>query len=412
MIFSKNYSNGLKIVLNRIEGLLSVSCGVLVNTGSSNENEQTNGISHFIEHNMFKGTNKRTAFEISEDIDNIGAQINAFTSKDITCYYTKSTAEHLEDCLEVLSDIFFNSKYEEKELEKEKGVILEEINMSLDTPDDVCLDLLAKAHFGDTGYGRTILGEAKNVKSFTRDDVLTYLNRYYTADNVCISIAGNIDIDKTVKLIDEYFANNFNTKKADKQFKDNTLKFDKLNKYKKIEQSHMAICLPGYKINHENSIPLSIVNTVFGGSMSSRLFQIIREELGLAYTVYSYISSYKSVGVVEIYSGVNNDKREQAYNAIKNQIELLGEKGITQKEFKRGVEQMKSAFVLGQESSSSQMLISGKTKLLLNEEFSFEDRINKINAVTLEQANAVCKKIFSLKNYSASFVGPFKKIIK
>ena len=166
MVYYKTYDNGLRLVLNKMEGMLSVSIGVLVKTGSCNESKEENGISHFIEHVMFKGTEKRSAFEISDYIDRIGAQINAFTSKEITCYYTKSTKEHAEESLEVLSDIFFNSVFDKKELEKEKGVVVEEINMSEDTPDEVCLDLLAQSYYGETGLGQTILGPEKNIKRF------------------------------------------------------------------------------------------------------------------------------------------------------------------------------------------------------------------------------------------------------
>ena len=175
MTYYKQFDNGLRLVVYKMEGFVSVSSGVLVKTGSYNETSEENGISHFIEHVMFKGTEKRTAFEISDHIDRIGAQINAFTSKELTCYYTKSTGEHLKDSLDVLSDIFFNSKFDNEELEKEKGVIIEEINMSEDTPEELCLDLLAKSYYGDSGLGQTILGPSKNIKRFTRDDVKKYM---------------------------------------------------------------------------------------------------------------------------------------------------------------------------------------------------------------------------------------------
>ena len=169
MNYYKRFDNGLRLVVQNLEGMLSVSAGVLVKTGSINEDEDNNGISHFIEHNLFKGTNKRSSFEISDYIDRIGAQINAFTSKELTCYYTKSTAEHLEDCIEVLSDIFFNSVFDKQEMEKEKGVIIEEINMSEDTPEDICLDVLAESYYGKTGLGRTILGTSKNIRKFNKE---------------------------------------------------------------------------------------------------------------------------------------------------------------------------------------------------------------------------------------------------
>lgn len=408
MIYSKIYDNGLKIVLKKIEGMFSVSLGVLVNTGSVNETEENNGISHFIEHNLFKGTKKRNSLEISERIDNIGAQINAFTSKEMTCYYTKSTCDHLEDCMEVLSDIFFNSVFDEKELQKEKGVIIEEINMSNDTPDDVCFDLLSKAYFGDEGYGRTILGPSQNIKKFDKEYILNYMDDYYTADNVCISIAGNIDIDKTVKLIEQYFVNNFSNKKSKPFFEQTNRRYDKLNKYKKIEQSHITLSLPSFDYNDDDNDVLSIINVVFGGGMSSRLFQTLREDLGVAYSVYASASAYRSSGVLEIYAGVSNDKREQAFNAIKKEIEKI-QKGISNKEFLMGKQQMKSAFIFGQESTYSQMRIYGKNMLVLNKEFNFEEKIKNIDEITLEKTNQICQKIFNLNTFATASVGPFKK---
>jgi predicted Zn-dependent peptidase len=205
MRFYKKFDNGLRLIINKIDGLLSVSAGVLVKRGSCNESEDENGISHYIEHVMFKGTETRTAFDISDQIDRIGAQINAFTSKELTCYYTKSTKEHLSTSLEILSDIFFNSLFDEKELEKEKGVVIEEINMSEDTPEDICLDLLSKSYYGEKGFGQTILGPVKNIKRFNREKVLAYMDKYYTADNVVISLAGNVDVERAIEDVEKFF---------------------------------------------------------------------------------------------------------------------------------------------------------------------------------------------------------------
>ena len=267
MIKYKQFDNGLRLVVNNMPGMLSVSIGILVKTGSMNENAVENGISHFIEHVMFKGTEKRTAFEISENIDSVGAQINAFTSKELTCYYTKSTTDHVQTTLDILSDIFFNSKFEKQELEKEKGVVLEEINMSEDTPEEVCLDLLAKGYYGEKGLGQTILGCAKNVKSFTRDDIIKYMDKYYTADNVVISVAGNVDIANIEVLVKEYFADKFTRLKSAKQVDTTPNNPEHLYKSKKIEQSHIAFAMKGLSINDEKADALAIANIVFGGGM-------------------------------------------------------------------------------------------------------------------------------------------------
>lgn len=405
MKYSKKYDNGLKLIINKLDGLLSVSCGILVKTGSSNETAKENGISHFIEHNLFKGTTSRTAFEISDAIDSIGGQINAFTSKELTCYYTKSTSEHLETSLEVLSDIFFNSTFDKKEMDKEKQVIIEEINMTNDSPEDLCLDLLSTAYYGKNGYGRTILGSEKNVLSFDFDAVSNYMKKYYTADNVCISIAGNVDVESAIKLVDKYFANNFVNLKSVKQKEQTSFSYDKLYKYKKTEQTHLALCFPAYSSSDDKSISLSILSAVFGGGMSSRLFQKIREELGLAYSVYSYPSQYKDNGILEIYAGVGNGVRDKAFKAIVLETEKMQKYGITEKEFKRGKAQMKSSFVMGQESTSSQMLIHGKYLLFLDEVFDFEKRISQIDAVDLENVNQVANEVLQFDTFATASVG-------
>lgn len=412
MIHFKEFSNGLKIVINKMPGFVSASAGILVKTGSINESERENGISHFIEHVLFKGTLNRTAFEISDHIDRIGAQINAFTSKELTCYYTKSTGEHLEKSLEILFDIFFNSLFDERELNKEKGVIIEEINMSEDTPEDICFDLLAEGYYGKQGLGQTILGPAKNIKKFTRQDVLDYLDKYYTADNVVISIAGDVDILKTEKYIEENFAYKFKKNKASKQLTYLPVEKKSLFKVKPIEQTHVGFAMQGFKMDDDISDAFSIANAVLGGGMSSRLFQKIREELGLCYSVYSYASQYKDSGLLEIYAGVNTNQRDLAVEAIVEEVKNFKKNYITEQEFVRGKEQMKSAFILGRESTSSQMLLYGKYLIFLNKEYDFNERVKQIEKLTLNDVNKAIEISFDIENSITASVGPKRSKIK
>ena len=412
MRYIKKFDNGLRLVIDKIDGLFSVSAGVLVKTGSVNETKSENGISHYIEHALFKGTSNRTSFEISDYIDRIGAQINAFTSKEMTCYYTKSTSEHLNECLDVLSDLFFNATFDPEEMQKEKGVIIEEINMSEDTPEDVCLDILASAYHGDEGLGRTILGTKENILSFTKEDVDAYMDKYYTADNVVISLAGNVDVNDAINSVEKLFANKFIRIKSASQVENKTQNFKNVFKTKKIEQTHIALCMPAIKMDSEKADALNIANVVFGGGMSSRLFQKIREELGLAYSVYSYLSLYKDRGVLEIYAGVSTDKRDKAVKAIINEIQKITKDGVTEQEFLRGKEQIKSAFIMGRESTSSQMLLNGRYMLFRNEELDFTERMKKIDSVTLEDVNNVIKEIFTVKNITSATVGPKKSALK
>ncbi len=412
MVFYKTFNNGLKMVICKMEGLASVSAGVMVKTGSINENDQDNGISHFIEHVLFKGTEKRSAFDISDQIDSVGAQINAFTSKEMTCYYTKSTTERLDVCLDVLADIFFNSVFDEKEIDRERGVVLEEINMSEDTPEDVCADLLAKSYYGGQGLGRTILGSAENIKKFSREDIQKYLDKYYTADNTVISIAGNVDIDKTVEMVEKFFAEKFIRKTSQPQIITEFHAPENLFRYKDIEQSHIAMAMPAVRFVDEDSDALNIANIIFGGGMSSRLFQTIREKLGLAYSVYSYISQYKNVGTLEIYAGVNTPSRDKAFEAILEEISKFSTGEIAEKEFLRGKEQFKSAFVFGKEGTASQMMVYGRYLLYMNLEFDFDRRITQIDSVNLDAVKRVASKYFNAEKMATATVGTNKSALR
>ena len=406
MNYLKTFDNGLKLVVAEMKGLFSVACGVMVKTGSANESEKENGISHFIEHTMFKGTKTRSAFEISDFVDSIGGQINAYTSKQMTCYYTHSTKDHLNDSLEILSDIFFNSVFDKTELAKEKGVIIEEINMSEDSPEDLCLDLLSESYFGGEGLGQTILGSAKNVRSFSREAVLKYMDKYYTADNVVISVAGNVSVKQAETLAEKYFAQNFKRIKSAPQKNCKKVAPINLKKTKKIEQSHIGICMPAISITDERRDMLTIANIILGGGMSSRLFQKIREDLGLCYTVYSYLSSYRQTGVIEVYAGVNTANRDVAFNAIAEEINKFKKDGITEREFLRGKEQLKSSLVLGQESVSGQMQLYGRYALFTNELFDFKSRLKSIEGITIDDVLSVTERFFDLKKASTATVGP------
>ena len=205
MIYEKKYENGLRLVVKKMEGLMSVTMGVLVGTGASVETDAEDGISHFIEHMQFKGTQKRNAFEISDAFDRLGAQVNAFTGQDLTCYYSKCTVDHTAACFELLADLFLNATFPEDEMEREKGVVCEEISMNEDTPEDLCLDLLGTAHYGKENYGRNILGSASNVKGFTVDDIYRYKKARYCPENIVISFAGNIDFQTAQALVENYF---------------------------------------------------------------------------------------------------------------------------------------------------------------------------------------------------------------
>lgn len=411
MVHFKQLENGVRLIVKQMSGLMSVSMGIIVGTGACVESDAEDGISHFIEHMMFKGTATRTAFQISDRMDAIGAQVNAFTGKDITCYYAKSTSGHAAEAFEVLSDLFLNSVFPEDEMTREKGVVVEEISMNEDTPDDLCLDLLARAFFGAENYGRNILGSKGNVKGFTRENIAAYMRDRYTADNIVISMAGNIPVELAEELVVKYFSH-LSPAKADKRKIDVTLKSKNLYRHKDIEQVHVAIAYPSMKRYERLCDATQIMNAVLGGSMSSRLFQTVREELGLAYTVYSYVTTYEKSGSLTVYAGVNADSYMHSVEAIENCIADIRKKNLTEEEFRRGKEQLLSSLIFAQESTSSQMLLYGKELIYSGRLYDFEDRVGKLNAVTLADVCEAIEYNFDDKYRATALVGKVDKGLK
>ena len=404
MVFEKKYENGLRLVVKQMQGLMSVTMGILVGTGASAEKDEEDGISHFIEHMQFKGTRKRNAFEVSDAFDRLGAQVNAFTGKDLTCYYSKCTSDHTSECFEILSDLFLNSTFPEEEMEREKGVVCEEISMNEDTPEDLCLDLLAKAFYGKENYGRNILGPAQNVKGFTVEDMLRYKRARYCPENIVISFAGAIDKTTAQALVESYFGG-LDKGSFEKRTPVFGVKKKSLVKNKPIEQMHIGIAYPSPQRGSDLENAVSVVNGVLGGSMSSRLFQEVREKRGLAYSVYSYASPYNECGTQIIYAGVNPAQKQRAFDAINAVVKNLKTNGITQEEFLRSREQMKSGLFFSNENSNSQMLLYGKYMLNFNKVFNFEERLDTINKLTLDDALAAIKIMFDENNKAVSLVG-------
>ena len=405
MVNYKKYENGLRLIVNSMDAMMSVSVGFLVGAGSCLEDANNNGISHFIEHTTFKGTDKMTSFQISSAFDDIGAQVNAFTSKETTCYYVKSTMGELEKSFELLSDMFLNSTYKSDELDKEKGVVVEEINMCLDTPEELCLDALSESYFGKQGLGQTILGSVKNVKGFKKDDIDKYRKRFYNADNIVVSFAGKISFEEACGLVEKYFMPYVSAAKSDEFLCGETEnKYGRIKLEKDIEQVHLALAFGGVEYDSPETDAMSVINNVAGGGMSSRLFQKIREELGLCYTVYTYPSCYLKTGTFAVYAGVNPKSAEKAYRAILDVLNDLKKNGVTEDEFTRGKAQMISSFAFGQESTSSQMLLYGKYLLNTGKVFDIDAKLSVVNALGIDEVNKLLSKLdFSL--YSAAVVG-------
>ena len=408
MVHYKQLENGVRLIVKQMSGLLSVTMGIIVGTGACVESDKEDGISHFIEHMMFKGTKTRSAFQISDEMDAIGAQVNAFTGKDITCYYAKATSGHAAEAFDILADLFLNSVFPEDEMKREKGVIVEEISMNEDTPDDLCLDVLSRAFFGEENYGRNILGSKKNVRSFTRENVADYMKDRYTADNIVISMAGNISVELAEELVYKHFSS-LSSKKCDCRPLNVQLRGKNFYKAKDIEQVHIGIAYPSMKRYDRLCDATQIMNAVFGGSMSSRLFQTVREKLGLAYTVYSYSTMYEQSGSLVIYAGVNADDYMSSVSAIYDCIEEIKKKDLTKEEFARGKEQLLSSQIFAQESTSSQMLLYGKELIYSGKIYNFEERVNKIKDVTLDDVFEAIEYNFDPEYRATAIIGKVDK---
>ncbi len=408
MVYEKKYENGLRLVVKKMEGLMSVTMGILVGTGASVETDAEDGISHFIEHMQFKGTAKRNSFEISDAFDRLGAQVNAFTGQDVTCYYSKCTIDHTAACFELLSDLFLNATFPEDEMEREKGVICEEISMNEDSPEDLCLDLLANAYYGKENYGRNILGTASNVKGFTKEDIARYKKARYCPENIVISFAGNIDMQTAQALVETYFGS-LDKGAFEERKKTIITCHQSLVKNKPIEQMHIAMAYPSVARGDSRENLHNAINSILGGSMSARLFQEVREKRGLAYSVYSYLSLCQECGTLKIYAGVNPANVEEAYGAICDVINTMKKNGITEDEFSRSREQLKSGMFFSNESTNSQMLLYGKYMLNFNKIFDFENRLNSLNNMRYQDAQDILADMFDESRKAIALVGNTEK---
>ena len=412
MTESKKYANNLRLIVETMPSLLSVSAGILVGAGSCLETSDINGISHFIEHTTFKGTKRFSSTELSEAFDDIGAQVNAFTSKEMTCYYVKSTKSGLERSVELLSDMFLNSVYAEDELNREKGVVIEEINMANDTPEDVCLDALSQAYFGNYGLGQTILGSPENINSFNGDAIRKFRDRYYNADNVVLSFAGNITFKEADELVKRYFLPYISDKKSDDLTVNSKRNLcGKIIKNKDIEQLHLSLGFTGVKYNDEKNTETSVFNVALGSGMSSRLFQEVREKLGLCYTIYSYPSGYRDCGSVAIYAGLNSESVIKAYDAIMKVLKEFKNEGIGDRELERSKAQILSSFEFGSESTASQMMLFGKYLLFTDKVFDSEKKIDDINGITKNAVNDFIGN-FNIDDFSLALIGKNAENIK
>lgn len=398
-------SNGLRVVIEKIDYVRSVSVGLWIENGSRNENVNNNGISHFIEHMLFKGTKNRSAKELAEVIEDVGGQMNAFTGKEATCFYIKLLDSHLELALEVLADMLFNSKFSEEDIEREKGVIIEEINMTEDSPEDVVSELHSKVTWGEDSLSLPILGLEETVRSFTRQQLVDYVQSYYIPENSVISICGNVNISKVEELVNNYFGHWVSKNKIITHYPYSEIQRGSSYKLKDIEQLHISLGMKGLPTGDDDLYPLLLLNNILGGGVSSLLFQKVREEYGLCYTIYSYISSFNNAGVINIYTGLNPNYATDALQLITEELDKFINSSIAGEKLIKAKEQIKGNYILGLESTSSRMFSNGKSALFLNKINEPVEIIKKIDNITTEKLQEVMESTFSNKILNAAFVG-------
>lgn len=379
---------GVRVVMEKIDYVQSASFGVWVRAGAVNENEKNAGVSHFIEHMMFKGTENRSAREIAEDIDRIGGQINAFTGKEATCYYVKTIGTNLMTGAEVILDMLSNSVFDKVEMGKERKVICEEIKMIQDQPDDLAHDTVTEMLFKGTPFGKSIIGTPTSLKNISRNVLVKYKEEQYTRDAIVVSVAGNFDENEFCKFLEDKFASMKASKPSPRA---ETKKYERGFKVmvKDIQQSHICLATKGVSLCDRRKYTLQVLNNIMGGSMSSRLFQNIREEKGLAYSVYSLMSSFSTDGYYLIYAGIGHDKIPQALQGIEDELMKLKKNGVTEDELAMSKEQLKSSFIFGQENVASRMFANGKNVILLDRIYSPEEIISEIDKIGLEDIDEV-----------------------
>ena len=397
--------NGLTIIGEEIPYVKSISLGVWINAGSRIEDEEISGVSHFIEHMLFKGTRNRTSKQIASEIDNLGGQINAFTSKECTCYYVKLLDSHIDIGIDVLSDMILNSKFNEDDLDKERSVIIEELKMYEDSPEDLAYDLLTENIYKHDPLGMNIIGTEESLKRLNREKLLDYFNKYYVPNNSVIAISGNFNFDEIINKIEEKFKVwkkrdvNVDIKKAE-------FKSCFLTKNKDIEQVNLAMSLEAVTLENDKEVyALAVINTVFGGSISSRLFQKIREEKGLVYSIYSSQSLYRKCGELGIFASMSNEHLKEVYESIIEEIKIMKKYYLTDQEIKESKEQLKGSYILGLESTSSRMMSIGRSLLLNNKVESTDDILKSIDNVDRETVKIVIDKIFNLDKLGVCIVG-------
>lgn len=396
--------NGIRVISEHIPSAHAVSIGIWVANGSRHESAEINGIAHFIEHLLFKGTDKRSALDIAREIDSVGGVLNAFTSREYVCYYAKILDKFLPRAVDLLADIFLNSVFDKDEIEKERKVILQEISMLEDSPDDNIHDLLYQSFWRGHPLGMPILGTGTTIGGMTRDVLRDYKTDRYRSEDIIIVAAGNVVHKELLQTIGD----SFNVVVPGRISQPSgVLHYEQKIEVteKELEQIHFCLGMPALPQNHANRYEGHVLNTILGGSMSSRLFQEIREKKGLAYSAYSYISSYSDAGSMVVYAGTSDDKIDEVVEISLKELRRLKEELVPSYELESAKEQIKGNFLLSLESSDNRMTKLAKNEIYFGRNLSIEEILNGIDAVTSETLQKLSNDLINNRNFALQFIG-------
>jgi predicted Zn-dependent peptidase len=398
-------ANGVRVISEEMGHVRSVSLGVWIRTGSRRETNEENGISHFIEHMLFKGTKNRSAEEIARSVDSIGGGLDAFTAKEMVSYNTKVLDEHLPIAFDVLADMVRNPLFREEDIEKEKGVILEELKMEVDNPEYLLHDIFSSNFFKDHPLGKPIIGSKDTIRSFDRGMIDSYFERYYSPSNILITAAGNLKHSHLVDLAREYFEDlRMNGKLAPEVAPVPHARLVFRDK-KSLEQTHLYMGVPAYPFSHDLRFACLTLNTILGGGMSSRLFQNIREKQGLAYAVYSELSMYRDTGCMAIYAGTAAETAGKVIDSIVKEFRDMKTDLVPAEELRRAKDNLKGSFMLGLESTSSRMGNLARQDLYFQRFFTLDEMLESIESVSAEQVREIAREFFNPKNITLAVLG-------
>jgi predicted Zn-dependent peptidase len=397
--------NGLTILTERMPQVRSISLGAWLKIGSRSETQELNGVAHFIEHLLFKGTAHRTAEEIARQVDSIGGHLDAFTAKETICYSTKVLDEHLPIAFDILADLLIYPKFDPEDMEKERGVILEEIKMVEDTPDDLVHEIFMQNFWKDQPLGRPILGTKQTVNKLYRDRVVEFFGEFYTPDNLIIAAAGNLEHGAVVDLIATKFGSIRTHRNGYVEVPAHTHSRITIRNKRELEQVHICLGVPSYPLSHENRYACYILNTILGGGMSSRLFQNIREKQGLVYAIFSGLNSYRDTGCLSIYAGTSLETAEKVVDLVIEELRNLKRNPVDAEELRRAKDHLKGSLMLSLESTSSRMSNLARQELHFGKYFSLDEMIHSIEQVTAEQVQEVATAFFDTRQIALTVLG-------